>query len=230
MKPCFAAHEGIEVLRGFFESGEKMKSIYSAFTLALAFAASNSALVWAADTVSNSADKSDLYVGVLLGASSTSGRLTNPIYSIDDTQNDGVDRIGAVLGWRMNHDDWIWGAEADANFALNGSLSPYDGVTGNFGNGHLRALVGRNFGNLALYVAGGAALGSFALNSNSVDNNDINQIHLGWTAGIGAEVNVTQNIALRAEFLHDDYNFAPGASYNQKWSENTVRAGAIFKF
>jgi outer membrane immunogenic protein len=57
--------------------------------------------------------------------------------------------------------------------------------------------------------------------------------HVGWTAGLGAEAKVTENVIGRLEFRHNDYGkktYAIGAGTPAKLTENEIRVGLGVKF
>lgn len=63
-------------------------------------------------------------------------------------------------------------------------------------------------------------------------------VRTGWTAGVGVEVAVTQNLLVRAEYRYADfghyrYNSVvtfPGLTGQQEPTFNTVRVGAAYRF
>jgi opacity protein-like surface antigen len=177
----------------------------------------------------NRADKTDVYLGVLSGFASGTSTVFDVVGGSYDQHLNPVE-LGVVGGFRLNHNDWLLGAEADINanlsntFPYGGSLSIYE----NDGNGHLRGLVGRQMGPVSLFLTGGLA-GSHIKYNNGFGGVD-DKIMLGWTAGIGGEYAATENLALRLEAIHDETSSGFSDGYNGKWVENTVRVGAIFKF
>lgn len=178
----------------------------------------------------NSMGKTDFYAGVLGGF----GGGTSTVFeasggSFGQTLN--PTELGVVAGVRFNHNDWLLGAEADINANLNNSFNVGTNIS-EFseadGNGHLRALLGRQMGPVSIFLTGGLA--GTHVKYNNINNGVDDKIMVGWTAGIGAEFAASDNISLRLEGLHDETSSSFSDGYNGKWVENTVRLGAIFKF
>jgi outer membrane immunogenic protein len=183
---------------------------------------------WSQD--SYRADKTDVYVGVLTGlASGTSTVFDGGSGSYDQSLNPV--EVGIVGGFRFNRNDWLLGAEADINANLTNDFQTFGSIASfaeNDGNGHLRALVGRQVGPIALFLTGGLA-GSH-IKYNNISSGVDDKIMLGWTVGVGAEYAASEHLALRLEVLHDETSSGFSDGYNGKWVENTVRVGALFKF
>ena len=182
-------------------------------------------LAQAGETVVN---KTDLYVGALGGFSSAIGSAT--AFGIPEPwRSFSPIEIGVVAGLREYDQNMFFGLEADANVNLAG-LSPNQIInfSGETGNEHVRGVVGHQFGDVTLYLAGGLAADQLVYFDAS-DGTE-NKTFFGWTAGIGAEFAATDNISLRIEALHDETSGQFNDGYNGKWIENTLRAGAAFHF
>ena len=178
----------------------------------------------------NRADKTDVYLGVLGGLATGTAKVADIFGSPFPPQSLSPAELGIVGGIRFNRNDWLLGAEADINANLSNSFSSPSvfNFSENDGNGHLRALVGRQMGPISLFLTGGLA-GTHVKYNNIFGGVD-DKIMLGWTAGIGAEYAATEHLAVRLEAIHDETSSVFSDGYNGKWIENTVRVGAIFKF
>jgi len=195
-------------------------ALFSTSLLAIAPAA------WSQDAYRS--DKTDLYFGLLTGFASGTSTVSGFGGSFDQSLNPV--EVGVVGGFRFNRNDWLMGAEADFNANLSNTFPPSGSgaFAENDGNGHLRAVVGRQVGPVALFLTGGLAGNHVKYNNISSGVDD--KIMLGWTVGIGAEYAASEHLALRIEALHDETSSGFSDGYNGKWVENTVRVGALFKF
>ncbi|HEY5362749.1 MAG TPA: outer membrane beta-barrel protein [Aestuariivirga sp.] len=180
----------------------------------------------------NSADKTDVYLGVLGGLVSGTGTTTTPSGFQLIPQPFNPTELGVVGGIRFNRNDWLFGAEADINANLSNTFPPSGLATlaENDGSGHLRGLFGRQMGPMSLFLAGGLAGTHIKYNNTNPGAGVDDKVMLGWTIGVGAEYAATEHIALRFDAMHDETSSAFSDGYNGKWVENTVRVGAIFKF
>jgi outer membrane immunogenic protein len=76
-------------------------------------------------------------------------------------------------------------------------------------NAHVRGRLGFALDRVLVYGAGGLAIADFDVKSNRSlqSDNDLDDggHATGWSAGGGLEYAVTDNLLIRAEYLHDDY-------------------------
>jgi opacity protein-like surface antigen len=175
-----------------------------------------------------------IYLGAFAGAAFTDAlacELEDPFCGFP---SDGTNAVLGVLGG-VNADfgNYLVGLEGDFGTYLDGDLSFTadfeSGLSKIKWNGHLRGLVGTKFNGFELYVAGGLAVAEARL--NEVDQSDSDVVY-GWSAGIGIQGMVADNIYARLEYLHDDYsggNFIPGERYSADWTDNIVRGALIFQ-
>jgi outer membrane immunogenic protein len=111
-------------------------------------------------------------------------------------------------------------------------------------NAHVRGRLGFSLDRLLFYGAGGLAVADFDVKSNrslqSDEDLDDGGHATGWSAGGGLEYAVTDNLLVRAEYLHDEYtdekfvvcdvtnvlcdNFEVG------FTDNIFRVGVSWKF
>jgi outer membrane immunogenic protein len=177
----------------------------------------SSPAAFAADPVTDIApvnDWSGFYVGVHGGyawgdADVNDGYLTwfgvpfaGPLANVTDFDLDGG--LGGVqAGFQTQSGNFVWGVEADASLT---DISGDDGFVTTEINwlATLRGRIGYAFDNFLIYATAGGAAGETESGLTfGVDPTD-EEIHFGWTAGAGAEVLVTENISLKAEYLYVD--------------------------
>ncbi len=98
------------------------------------------------------------------------------------------------------------------------------------------------FGNLLPYVTGGGAFGhvkDYAYETG-VGGDSVSHTWVGWTAGLGLEYAITQNLTFKAEYLYVDLGNHLADSENiganvydnvyEHFTANIVRAGLNWKF
>jgi len=111
-------------------------------------------------------------------------------------------------------------------------------------NAHVRGRLGFAMDRVFVYGAGGLAIADFDVKSNRglQSNQDIDDggHATGWSAGGGLEYAITDNLLVRAEYLHDDYTDEKGICHtvandcldnvNVGFTDNIVRLGVSWKF
>lgn len=177
-------------------------------------------------------DWSGLYLGVHAGyLSGEAGVVEGDI--IGDI-NGGV--AGLYAGYNVQMDNIVLGVEGDFGIAAvsgTGTVVPPPGDEYIYDlnwNGHLRARGGFAADQFLVYVAGGLAFANHTLSEGAWSNT---QTHVGWTLGVGAELAVTDTVAVRAEYLYDDYGSADYMledPYTAVLKGHTVRLGLSVSF
>ena len=137
---------------------------------------------------------------------------------------------GVYGGYNMQSGQIVYGGEADLNYSgidsRNAVRKAEQGV-----NGSLRGRVGVDMNPVLLYgTAGLAASNAQMKDATSKDDKTM----LGWTAGVGAETFVTNNITARVEYRYTDYskknfNLASGVA-RSGLEDHSVRVGLGVKF
>src|SRR6476620_7159963 len=109
-------------------------------------------------------------------------------------------------------------------------------------NAHVRGRLGFAMDRVFVYGAGGLAIADFDGKSNrcvqSYQDIDDGGHATGWSAGGGLEYAVTDNLLVRAEYLHDDYTDEKGIcgsilgcdNLDVGFTDNIVRLGVSWKF
>jgi outer membrane immunogenic protein len=157
---------------------------------------------------------------------------------------------GAHAGYNWQTGQWVFGVEADIDYAdvSGGSDFIYygGGVTGrlNFESdwqASLRLRAGYAVDTWLFYATGGVAVGhaelsasgfSFGSRPSTSDDNT----HTGWTVGAGVEKAFTPNWIGRTEVRYTDfgkegYNLgALGNNVDVDWHQTAVMAGISYKF
>ena len=180
-------------------------------------------------------DWSGLYLGAHAGYLSGTVDVTEPaaqqaaLAAVEVASGDLSGGIaGLYAGYNAQFDNVVLGIEGD--FGL-GAVSGNGVIVDEYGydlnwNGHLRARAGFAADKFLVYAAGGLAFADFTLSEGDFSDT---QTHVGWTLGVGAEYAVTENIALRAEYLYDDLGTADylldDEPYEVALKSHTVRLG-----
>src|SRR5262249_16842293 len=102
---------------------------------------------------------------------------------------------------------------------------------------HVRGRLGYALDRLLIYAAGGLAGADFDVKANN--GLDDGGHATGWSVGGGLEYAITDNVLVRAEFLHDDYTDEKVpvcdvtlvcTNFRDSFSDNIFRIGASWKF
>ncbi|MBD9371731.1 porin family protein [Rhizobium sp. ARZ01] len=137
---------------------------------------------------------------------------------------------GVYGGYNMQSGQLVYGGEADVNYSgidsKNATREAEQGI-----NGSLRARVGVDLNPVLLYGTGGVAV---ARSKMEDDTSSDKRTMYGWTAGVGAEGFVTDNVTARVEYRYTDYadkkfNLDSG-SVRAGQDEQSVRVGMGYKF
>ncbi|CDX56265.1 25 kDa outer-membrane immunogenic protein [Mesorhizobium plurifarium] len=139
--------------------------------------------------------------------------------------------IGGVFGgYNWQQENFVYGAEADLGY--NGTKGSDNGLSAKTGiEGSLRARLGYAVTpEILLYGTGGLAAKDQKIDDSTFGVHD-NKGMLGWTAGAGTDIKITDNVFGRVEYRYTDYgskNF--GDTGKVKSSDNRVTFGVGMKF
>jgi outer membrane immunogenic protein len=176
-----------------------------------------------------------------------------------DTLNLGYERDvdgfvgGALGGVNFQAGNFVFGLDMDfGGVAADGEGTAHIGTTednirfehGIDWNAHVRGRLGFALDRVFIYGAGGLAVADFDVKSNRSlqSDNDLDDggHATGWSAGGGLEYAVTDNILVRAEYLHDEYTEERFTvcdvtnilcdNFNVGLTDNIVRLGVSWKF
>ncbi len=130
---------------------------------------------------------------------------------------------GAYLGYNIQtNQHLVLGVEGDIMAAGKNGNNGVDDVNNNW-DATLRGRVGYAWDKFMVYGTGGVAFGG--LHSTSAAES---ATKTGWTAGVGLEAAVTQNVTARVEYRHTDLGTFP--STGGDYSSNDILVGVGFKF
>lgn len=155
------------------------------------------------------------------------------------------DTDDAIAGDNFDADGFLLGVNATANFSLGNGIvvgaitdAAWANLTGEDTSysysidwlASARAKVGYDAGTFLPYLTAGLAVAGASFD-DSIDEDS--QTHVGWTAGAGVDVALTESINLTAEYRYSDYGTADydidkGTTFGL--STSTITAGVSFKF
>jgi outer membrane immunogenic protein len=137
---------------------------------------------------------------------------------------------GVQAGYNWQQGLWVFGLEGDIQATgANDTFAPWKFSNPWFGT--VRGRGGYAFNNILVYGTVGLAFGELRANTFGLTESHTN---VGWTAGIGAEVVLTQDQkwSAKVEYLYVDLansNFAITGMSNG-YSFGTLRAGVNYRF
>ncbi len=147
---------------------------------------------------------------------------------------------GAQAGFAFSIGGFVLGAETDIQLTNIGySLVQNNAVTDALNLnyfGTVRGRAGFAYDRFLPYATGGfaygQATGSFSLNGGTFSES---KTHMGWTAGAGVEVQATDNLTAKLEYLYTDlgtqtYFGGLGNPTATSVTFSTIRAGLNFHF
>lgn len=181
------------------------------------------------------------YIGVHagFGSGTVNWDFTGAPDSGDEYDIDGwLVGVQAGYNWQMDG-GFVLGVEGDLSWSNIGGEDenfPDDEVTRSIDwTGSIRGRAGVAFDSILLYGTAGLAFASSSADvfEDSFGGSD-SATHLGWTAGIGAEVLVTEDVSLRGEYRYtnygeEDYDFG-GIPITTSFDTHTVTVGLNFHF
>lgn len=137
--------------------------------------------------------------------------------------------VGGVFGgYQWQQENFVYGAEADIGY--NGVKGDSGGLEAKGGvEGSLRARLGYAVTpEILVYGTGGGALKNQKIEGAGVSESNT---MLGWTAGVGTDIKITDNVFGRVEYRYTDYGDKDfGAIGNVKSTDNRVTFGVGMKF
>ncbi len=195
---------------------------------------------------------SGVYVGVQAGYGWGNNQYGFTVESSSvDFDSDGFVG-GLTVGANWQSGSFVYGVEADVSYAdVNGSTlvnaTPCleEGCSADldwYGTGRVR--LGYAINNFLPYVTGGFAVGgvSGTADIGACTNGDpgscsYDDTEFGWSAGLGVEWGLTQQVSVKAEYLHvdfgtPDFSNIPGAGFAsvEELTLDTVRIGLNYRF
>ena len=139
--------------------------------------------------------------------------------------------IGGVFGgYNWQQENFVYGAEADLGY--NGTKGSDNGLSAKSGiEGSLRARLGYAVTpEILLYGTGGLAGRSLKVEDTVLGASD-RATMLGWTAGVGTDIKLTDNVFGRVEYRYTDFGSKSFDGIGKvKATDNRVTFGLGMKF
>ncbi|MGV3491846.1 MAG: outer membrane protein [Devosia sp.] len=160
--------------------------------------------------VANSGDWSGIYAGVFAGYGA--GTATS-VSSVTDEFDASGYLLGGTLGANAQFDSIVFGVEGDIAFSgISGGdvceLNPAFDCAGTVNwLGTLRGRVGFAADDLLVYGTAGIAAAGLDMTVTPVpalSDGEYSDTFVGWTAGIGAELALSETISVKAEYAYVD--------------------------
>jgi len=199
-----------------------MKKMILALGMALGMALATASAAAAADLPRGSApyystpaagfNWSGGYVGANVGYNW--GKVTNT-----GTNPSGLEG-GLQGGYNWQNGQFVYGAETDLQLSgADDTFAPFKFSNPWFGT--LRGRGGFAYSNFLFYLTAGLAYGGLKAENGLLTES---KTHIGWTAGLGAEVGITSNWSAKAEYLYMDLG---SRSYSLTGATNGYQANMI---
>jgi outer membrane immunogenic protein len=154
-------------------------------------------------------------------------------YNIDHFRHGGNGYAwggGVYTGYNWENNNVVYGIEGDVGYSgadatRNGVETKYDT------NGSVRGRIGYDFNPFLVYGTAGIAAGRVkASDATSSDSNTA----VGWTAGVGAEAPIANNVTARVEYRYTDYGSKSydldSGRVSRGFDDNSVKVGIGVKF
>ena len=154
---------------------------------------------------------------------------------------------GVVGGYNRQNGDWVYGVDAD--FGLSNADDCFsDNDTRACDDiewtSHIRARIGKAFGNALIFAAGGLAIARVEHSDTDVDGSagfvsaSQTDTRVGFTLGGGVEVAYGKSWTARLEYLYDDLgeetlNLAPASEFGVQKRDltiHTIRGAVAWRF
>ena len=184
-------------------------------------------------------DWSGIYVGAQAGYAFGAGTVHIPGYP--STFNVDVNGLsgGLHLGTTAQFGQFVIGVELAGNWmgangrALSGGTGAEEYVIRQNWEGSLVGRVGFAADRFLVYGLGGGAVTSMTTNYDPVFVTDSSDTVLGWTAGVGAEYAITDNVSAGLEYRFTDFgvgDFVHGGSSTVDLGSHAIKARLSYYF
>jgi len=130
-------------------------------------------------------------------------------------------RATGVIGGRTTYNSLVFGAELDAYISSFHFVGTGESIDAPFG-GSFRIIVGFPSGKLLPYVTAGAAVGKMEARGYSASTQ--RQWHVGFTAGAGIEMPISDQLAFRAGYRLTDLGEQP-YEWEIDWATEEIDMG-----
>jgi outer membrane immunogenic protein len=153
----------------------------------------------------------------------------------DDNADLGIDDAngftgGVQAGYNYQFNPLVVGIEGEIDYS--GISDRFEDVRGDLNwRGSVTPRLGFAIDRFLPYVKGGLAFGSVEVDTGDKDDN----VLWGWTAGVGAEYAVTNNVSVRAEYNYtdlttDSFTTAEAGTFDAGYKGSDVKVGVNYKF
>lgn len=176
------------------------------------------------------------YVGAHIGYSTLGTSNSVEVGPAQSWDQDGDGWLGGVLlGYNMEFEHFVLGAEADAAFGKVSESETRPGLgqvrITDHGQHTLRIRAGLPTAVGLVYATGGLALSDLWIRSPAGGDENF---HFGFVVGAGFEHKVTESISLRAEYLYanysdQDFDLGPNR-LETEFDSHRLRAGVSWYF
>jgi outer membrane immunogenic protein len=139
--------------------------------------------------------------------------------------------LGGYGGYNFQDGQLVYGVEGNVDWS--GAQRTSAGIKSEEGvNGALRGRLGVDMNPFMLYGAAGIAATSLKV-SDGAGNSDTRGV-VGWTAGVGAETKLTDNVTARLEYDYTSFGnrtyVLGGTNVSRGYDQNSVKLGIGYKF
>ncbi len=135
---------------------------------------------------------------------------------------------GIQAGYNFQTGPWVFGIEGD----IQGNSASERFAVWKFSNpwfGTVRGRAGYALNNILFYGTAGLAFGSLRAETLAFSET---KTSVGWTAGLGAEIGITQNWSAKVEYLYVDLSdsrfITTGSTHG--YQSNLIRLGVNYRF
>lgn len=170
------------------------------------------------------------YAGGQLGWTGANFKAENLTAATSTTATGDTVGFGVLAGYNMQFNNIVAGVEGDVGYADASRLMGAERIGADW-NGHVRGRIGYAFDRALFFAAGGLALANF----NASPDIGLNGARAGWSLGAGIDYALTNQLAVRLEYIHDDFGITNAKSVGGEQTRygmntNTVRAAATYRF
>jgi len=180
-----------------------------------------------------------LYVGINAGYGWGNTEWSN-VFGTSGTFRVTGPEVGGTIGYNLQTGAWVWGLEADLDWAGIRGTTSAGMCTATFGScetrntwmGTARGRIGYAWDRFMLYATGGAAFG--ALKLSTATGLSETKTKLGWTLGGGVEWAFAGAWSAKLEYLWEDLGKVnccnTVASTDVRFNTSLVRIGVNYRF
>jgi outer membrane immunogenic protein len=180
-------------------------------------------------------DEVNFYIGATAGYLSGESEIGGSNKRESD-QDIGI--LSALAGVSTHIDGWLLGIEGDIglptdDFSNEQSISDQAEWSEMNYNAHIRARIGRRFGDVDVFIAGGLAVTELEQEFEDFGQTIKDKKTLtGYSLGVGADWAFSDHLTARVELLQDEYDSKSliFSNYTGDWSDTVLRGGLLFQF